>query len=120
MGKIRNHRIRIRDGSTPIAIFPFLHEEIISSESYISTQRSNFSIIQVVDIDASNTLTMDEARVAFEHYGFDEDVSCTHGFASSFIWRFVGLDLGFQLVHVSGSSVLGKIYRKVILSYNNS
>ncbi|KAK6032763.1 EF hand, partial [Ostertagia ostertagi] len=32
--------------------------------------------LRVVDTDASNTLTMDEARrIAFEHYGFDENVS---------------------------------------------
>ncbi|CAJ0599552.1 unnamed protein product [Cylicocyclus nassatus] len=31
--------------------------------------------LRVVDTDASNTLTMDEAkRIAFEHYGFDENV----------------------------------------------
>ncbi|WKY00553.1 hypothetical protein Q1695_014969 [Nippostrongylus brasiliensis] len=31
--------------------------------------------LRVVDTDASNTLTMDEARrIAFEHYGFDENI----------------------------------------------
>ncbi|EPB71557.1 EF hand, partial [Ancylostoma ceylanicum] len=32
-------------------------------------------LLQVVDTDGSNTLTMDEAkRIAFEHYGFDENI----------------------------------------------